>query len=164
VPGFEWIGLQGLNVEAVSGERVVTGQPIMTLVAVPTDGRHYLAAQTTGLDRNRVYRVTAWVKAAADVKVEVELRDGVISRNAQPLNYGFAVFDPAARLVASSSGLKQRGIEQGLDDWQKIWLDLATTDGQFILVLGVVSRDRWLFKGDGRSGLTFGGIQIAPRD
>jgi hypothetical protein len=165
VPGFEWIGLQGLNAEAVSGERVVTGLPIMTLVAVPTDGRHYLAAQTTGLDRNRVYRVTAWVKAAADVKVEVELRDGVISRNGQPLNYGFAVFDPAARLVASSSaGLKQRGIEQGPDDWQKIWLDLATTDGQFVLALGVVSRDRRLFKGDGRSGLTFGGIQIAPRD
>jgi len=109
--------------------------------------------------------VTAWVKAAADVKVEVELRDGVISRNGQPLNYGFAVFDPAARLVASSSaGLKQRGIEQGPDDWQKIWLDLATTDGQFVLALGVVSRDRRLFKGDGRSGLTFGGIQIAPRD
>ncbi len=161
MPGFEWIGLQGLNAEAVSGERVVTGQPIMTLVAVPTDGRHYLAAQTTGLDRNRVYRVTAWVKAAADVKVEVELRDGVISRNGQPLNYGFAVFDPAGRLVASSSGLKRHGIEQGLDDWQKIWLDLATTDGQFVLALGVVSRDRRLFKGDGRSGLTFGGIQIA---
>jgi hypothetical protein len=165
VPGFEWIGLQGLNAEAVSGERVVTGQPIMTLVAVPTDGRHYLAAQTTGLDRNRVYRVTAWVKAAVDVKLEVELRDGVMLRNGRPANYGIAVFDPATRLVASSSaGLKERGVEEGLDGWQKVWVDLATTDGQFVLALGVVSRDRRLFKGDGRSGLTFGGIQVAPRD
>ena len=41
---------------------VVRGQPILHLVAIPTAGRHYLAARLSGLAENRTHRVTAWVR------------------------------------------------------------------------------------------------------
>jgi hypothetical protein len=31
-----------------------------------------------------------------------------------------------------------------------------------VLVVGIVSRDRNTFKGDGRLELTFGGVEVAP--
>ena len=151
---FAFIGTQGLNVKVGAGRPVVAGQPILDLVAVPTDGRHYLAAQSTRFDNNRVYRITAWVKAPAGLKVQLEVRDGINSRNGKPANYGVAIFDPTTRSVSTSSTtLKGRGIEQGPDQWQKIWVDLATADGQFVLALGVADRDgKTSFKGNGRLG------------
>jgi hypothetical protein len=54
------------------------------------------------------------------------------------------------------------GIEQGPHGWQKIWIDLATAKDQLVLAVGIVSRDRSTFKGDGRLELTFGGVEVAP--
>jgi hypothetical protein len=155
--GLELVGITGLHAKVADGDPVVTGQSVLRLVAVPTEGRHYLAARSTGLDENRVYRITAWVKAAAGLKVEMELAD---RPDGMPTNYGKAVFDPARQRVAGSSPGLNRGIEQGPGDWQKIWIDLATADGRIVLAFGIVSRDRTTFKGDGRAGLTFGGIEV----
>ena len=162
--GLAWIGIQGLNAEVEAADPIVAGRPILRLVAVPTEGRHYLAGQSTTLDKNRVYRITAWVKAAPGVKVEIEARDGINPRDGQPVNYGTAIFDPAARTVSTASGgLKDRGVEPGPGEWKKIWIDLKTADGQLVLAFGIISGDRKFFKGDGRVGLTFGGIDIASR-
>src|SRR5262249_36965481 len=71
--GIELIGIQGLNA-AVEGETSeVPGQKVLRLVAVPTVGRHYFATRFTGLTKNRVYRVTAWVKASGGAKVQIEI-------------------------------------------------------------------------------------------
>jgi hypothetical protein len=68
--------------------------------------------------------------------------------------------------VLSSSGrLKGRGIEQGPDGWQKIWVDLASADGEIVLAFGFFSSQAGnSFKGDGRLGLTFGGIEVAEHN
>ena len=152
--GVTWIGITGLHAERADGDPVVMGQSVLRLVAVPTEGRHYLAAQSTGLDKNRVHRITAWVKAAPGVKVELELGDG-------STNYE-AIFDPARRRVTSSTPGLNGGVEQGPHGWQKIWIDLATVKDQLVVVFGIVSRDRSTFKGDGGLGVTFGGVEVAP--
>ena len=153
--GLALIGITGLHAERADGDPVVMGQSVLRLVAVPTEGRHYLAARSTGLDENRVHRTTAWVKAAPGVKVELEVGDG-------KTKYGKAIFDPARRRVTSSSPGLTGGIEQGPHGWQKIWIDLATAKDQLVLAVGIVSRDRSTFKGDGRLELTFGGVEVAP--
>ena len=153
--GVTLIGITGLYAERADGGPVVMGQSVLRLVAVPTEGRHYLAAQSSGLDENRVYRITAWVKAVPGVQVELEVADG-------KANYGKAIFDPAGRRVTSSSAGLNEGVERGPHGWQKIWIDLATANDQLVVVSGIVSRDRSTFKGDGHLGLTFGGIEVAP--
>jgi hypothetical protein len=162
-PAFAFIGIQGLNAEVAPGDPVVAGQPIWRLVAIPTTGRHYLAAQFFGLNKNQVYRIAAWVKGPAGLEVEMQVSDELRPRDGTPANYGSAIFDPAARMVLSASGrLKGRGIEQGPDGWQKIWVDLLTSEGEFVLAFGFFSRKVGSsFKGDGRLGLTFGGIEVA---
>jgi hypothetical protein len=64
----------------------------------------------------------------------------------------------------SSGDLKGRGIEQGPDEWQKIWVDLATADGEFVLAFVLISKERDTFKGDGRLGVAFGGLEVAERN
>ena len=163
--GFAFIGIQGLNAEVEAGDPVVVGQRILRLVTVPTTGRHYFAAQSTTLNKNQVYRIAAWVKDPAGVKVEMQVSDELAPRHGTPANYGSAIFDPVARTVSSSPGrLKGRGVEQGPDGWQKIWVDLATADGEMVLAFGLVGKDRREFKGDGPPGLTFGGIEVTARD
>jgi len=164
-PGFTPVAVLGLNATSEEGNPVVSGQPILRLVAVPTSGRHYLAAQFTGLQKNQVYRIAAWIRGAARVKIAVEASDELKPSGGPPANYGSALFDPAARSVLSASGpLKGRGFEQGSDEWRKVWIDLATSSGDFILAVGLVSREGPEFKGDGHLGLTFGGIEVAPRN
>src|SRR5262249_55411706 len=140
--GVRWFGITGLHAERADGDPVVMGQSVLRLVAVPTEGRHYLAAQASGLDENRVYRITAWGKAAPGVKVELEVGDG-------KTNYGKAIFDPARRRVTSSSPDLNGGVEQGPHGWEKIWIDLATAEDQLVVSFGIVSRDMSTFKGDG---------------
>jgi hypothetical protein len=160
--GFTFIGIVGLNAEVEAGDPVVVGQPILRLVAVPTTGRHYFAARSTTLHKNQVYRIAAGVKAPAGVKIEMQISDKLLPPGRKPTNHAIATFDPAAQSVSKSSGdLKGRGIEQGPEGWQKIWVDLATGGGEFVLAIGLISRDRSEFKGDGRLGLTFGGIEVA---
>jgi hypothetical protein len=158
-PGFAFIGIVGLNAEVEAGNPVVAGQPILRLVAVPTTGRHYFAAQSTALNKNRVHRITAWIKARAGVKVQMQVSDKLT------VNYGSAIFNAGTRVVSSpSGGLKGRGIEQGPGEWQKIWVDLPTADGEFVLALVLISKERDTFKGDGQLGLTFGGLEVAERN
>jgi hypothetical protein len=163
--GVALLGIPGLNAEVqAGGSPVVAGQPILRLVAVPTTGRHYLAAHFTALDKNQVYRITGWVKAPAGANVEMELSDELKPRSGTPANYGGALFDAAGGRVLSTTGLlKGRGIEQGPEGWQKIWVDLATSGGELVLTFGLVSKDGKEFKGDGRLGLTFGGVEVAAR-
>jgi hypothetical protein len=163
--GFTFIGIQGLNAEVKAGEEVLPGHSILRLVAVPTAGRHYLAAQSKTLKKNKIYRITAWVKGPAGVKVEMQVSDELKPNDGTPANYGSAIFNPAAGTVSSASGrLKGRGIEQGPEGWQKTWVDLTTAGGEFVLAFALISKDRSEFTGDGQLGLSFGGIEVAERN
>jgi hypothetical protein len=164
--GFAFIGIQGLNAAIEAGEPVTAGQPILRLVAVPTSGPHYFAARSTTLNKNQVYRIAVWVKGPPGAKVVMQVSDELKPRNSLAANYGTAIFDPAARMVLSSSGrLKGRGIEQVPEGWQKIWVDLATSDGEVVVVFGFFSSKAGeSFKGDGRLSLKLGGIEVAEHN
>src|SRR5262249_25911792 len=97
-PGFAFIGIIGLNAEVEAGNPVVAGQTILRLVAVPTTGRHYFAAQSTALNKNHVHRIIAWIKARAGVKVQMQVSDKLT------VNYGSLIFNLGTRLVSSPSG------------------------------------------------------------
>src|SRR5262249_55091064 len=115
------------------------------------------------LDKNQVYRIAAWVKGRAGIKVEMQVSDELKPRDGTPENYGKAVFDPVARRVWSSSGrLKGWGTEQGPEGWQRIWVDLPTASGELVLGLGLVSKDSSEFTGDGRLGIRLAGIEVGP--
>ena len=164
-PGFTLLGILGLNARVEEGSPVVSGQPILRLVAVPTNGRHYLAAQFTGLNKDQVYRATAWVKGSAAVGVEMQAADELKPRSGAPTNYGNALFDPAAGSVLNAAGLiKGRGVEGGPDDWRKVWIDLTTSSGELALVVGLVSKAGIEFTGDGRLTLILGGIEAVVRN
>src|SRR5262249_25456383 len=163
--GFGFIGIKGLNAEVEAGEAVVVGQPILRLVAVPTTGRHYFAARSTTLHKNQIYRIAAWVRAPPSVKIEIQISDKLLPPGRKATNHGIAAFDPAAHSVFKSSGdLKGRGIEQGPEECQKISVDLATGDGEFVLAFVLISKERDTFKGDGRLGVVFGGLEVAERN
>jgi hypothetical protein len=55
-----WDLIEGLSAETVQGSAVVSGQRILQLVAVGTDGRHALGARFGDLAPSGIYRVTAW--------------------------------------------------------------------------------------------------------
>ena len=150
---FAFIGIQGLNAEVEAGKPVVAGQPIVRLVAIPTSGRHYFAAQSTTLKKNQVYRITAWIKDPAGVKVQMEVSDELRPRGGTPANYGSAIFNPGARTVSRSPGhLKGTGIEQGPEGWQKIWVDLTTAGGEMVVAFASSAKTRANLKATVTSG------------
>jgi len=159
--GFQWAGIAHLNVQPETGTSVVAGQTIIRIVATPQDGFHTLAGQFSGLNKNQVYRVLAWVKPTGGSNVELEASD---QANGQPLNHAVAIFNLANNAVISADGaMKERGIDQGPDGWQKIWLDLMTSAGQIVISLRPINGGAITYKGDGRLGVVLGGVEADPR-
>jgi hypothetical protein len=163
--GFAFIGIEGLNAVVEARDPVVPG-PILRLVAALTSGPHYFAAQSTTLKKNQVYRIAAWVKVSPGATVQMQVSDELKPRGSLPANYGSASFDLATNTVLSSSGgLKGRGIEQGPEGWRKIWVDLATSGGEMVLAIRLISSKAGdSFKGDGQLGLTFGGVDVVEHN
>lgn len=159
--GFQWAGIAHLNVQPETGTSVVTGQPIMRIVATPQDGFHTLAGQFSGLNKNQVYRVVAWVKPTGGSNIELEASD---QASGQPLNHAVAIFNLVSHAVISAEGaMKERGIEKGPDGWQKIWLDLMTSAGQIVISLRPINGGAVTYKGDGRIGVVLGGVEADPQ-
>jgi hypothetical protein len=157
--GFIWYSVRGLNVQAVNDTPVVKDQHVLRLIATSNDDAHSLVARYRGLNKNQVYRVTSWVKSQAGGNVEMAALD---QPDGNPVNNGDVIFDPSSKTFLSASGVKARGFEPGPDNWQKVWLDIATSDGQFLVAIRAARGDVLSFKGDGTLGLILGGIQVAP--
>jgi hypothetical protein len=157
--GFIWYSVRGLNVQAVNDTPVVSDQHVLRLLATPNGDAHSLVARYGGLRKNQVYRVTSWVKSEAGGNVEMAALD---QPDGNPINNGDVIFDPSSKTFLGASGVKARGFEQGPDNWQKVWLDIATSDGQFLVAIRAARGDTLSFKGDGTLGLILGGIQVAP--
>ena len=59
----------------------------------------------------------------------------IIATRASEHVIAIATFDPGRKTVVTASPGLSRGIEPGPDGWQKIWVDLATTDGQISITV-----------------------------
>jgi hypothetical protein len=157
---FRWAALLGLNVQVINVGAVVIGQPVLRLIATPKGDRHVLAAQLTGLAKDQTYRIAAWVKAVAGGNVGLFASDRPDSQS-QP-NNGFALFDLGSHQVLEASGVRQRDIEQHSNAWQKVWIDLPTSDGNFLVAIRPLSGKDYQFDGDGKLGVILGGIEVKP--
>jgi hypothetical protein len=159
--GFRWVEIDHLKAQSEDARPLVSGQPIMRLIASPQDGAHLLAGQFSGLKKDRIYRVTAWIKSEGRGNLQVEIYDHGTSQQA---HYMQALFDLSDRKVLRGNGSTEtRGIDQETDGWQKVWLDLTTSDGQIVFVLRPASGVETSYPGDGRVGLILGGIQADPK-
>jgi hypothetical protein len=159
---FHWAVVRGLNVQAVNADAVVTGQPVLRLVATPNDKAHTLAVRLTGLNKNKAYRIAAWVKPVAGGNVEVAAFDRPDADS--PLNSGRATFDLRSHQVLDSFGIQRWDVELHPNYWQKVWIDLPTSDGQFIVAVRPAKGGTNLYDGDGRIGVILGGIEAEPLD
>jgi hypothetical protein len=159
---FHWAVVRGLNVQALDADAVVTGQPVLRLIATPNDKGHTLAFRLTGLNKNQAYRISAWVKPVAGGNVELAAFDHP-DADTQP-NSAEAVFDLYNHQVLHSFGAAQRDIEQHANYWQKVWIELATSDGQFMVAVRPAKGREHVFDGDGRIGVIFGGVEAEPLD
>jgi hypothetical protein len=159
--GFHWEVVRGLNVQAVNADAMVSGQPVLRLTAIPKDNRHTLAVRLTGLNKNQTYRVSAWVKSVAGGNIELAAFDRPDTD--KPVNNGDAVFDLHNHQVLEASGIQDSDIEQHPNYWQKVWIKVATSDGQLLVAIRPI-KDRLLYPGDGKLGLILGGIEAEPPD
>ena len=161
-PEFRWQVVRGLNVQAVDADAMVSGQRVLRLIATPTDGGHTLAVRLTGLNINQTYRVSAWVKSVAGGNVELAAFDR--PNTDKPLNNGDAIFDLSNHQVLDESGVQGRDIEQHPNYWQRVWINVATSDGQLLVAVRPTNGRKILFVGDGKLGLILGGIEVEPLD
>jgi hypothetical protein len=160
--GFQWTAVAHLLVQPATSTPVVAGQPVLRLVPSPQDGFHTLGGQFSGLNKNQVYRVTAWVKAEGGGNVQLELGDEPAA--GQPAHHLAAVFSLANHTVRDGDVvIKEGGFDQGPDGWQKIWLNLVTSDGHLDVTVRPANGDTLTYKGDGNLGLILGGVEANPR-
>ena len=157
--GFQWAAIAHLVIRPETAAPVVAGQPVLRLVATPQDGFHTLAGQFSGLNKNQVYRVTAWVKpGSGNIQLEVGNQ-----AQGQPVHHLAAIFSFSNHTVLDGgTPVKDGGINQGPDGWQKIWLNVMTSDGRLDVSLRPTNGNVLTFKGDGSLGVILGGVEANP--
>ena len=158
--GFQWAANAHLLIRPETGAPVVAGQPVLRLVATPQDGFHTLAGQFNGLNKNQVYRVTAWVKPeGGNIQLEVGNQ-----APGQPIHHLAAIFSLSKHTVLDGdTPVKEGGIDQGPDGWEKIWLNVMTSDGRLDVTLRPANGSTLTFKGDGNLGMILGGVEANPQ-
>jgi hypothetical protein len=153
---FSWLGIVGINAQVIAGVPAVSGHPILRLVALQ-DGVHTLAVRVNGLVKNERFRITAWIRPQAGANLEIAARDQADKDNGP--NNARAFFDLAGRRVLSAQGNAKPSIEQ-VGDWLTVWLDLLTTDGQYVVNFYVCNGDAESYTADGRLGIILGGTAV----
>lgn len=151
-----WLGIAGINVQVIPGVPVIDGQSILRLIAVQ-DGLHTVAAQVAGLIKNERYRITSWVRSQAGANFGIGARDQVDKTNGP--NNGRITFDLSNRKILTSDGNARAGIEQ-TGEWLTVWIDLPTTDGQYVVNFYIYSGRQFSYPGDGKLGVILGGVAI----
>jgi hypothetical protein len=151
---FSWLGIAGINARILPGLPSVSGQAILQLIGVQ-DGVHTVAARVSGLIKNERYRITAWIVPQGGANFGIAARDQADKDNG--LNNGRAIFDLASLKVLLASGNVKAGIEQ-VGQWVTVWIDLRTTDGQYVVNFYLCSGGAESYTGDGRLGVILGGI------
>jgi hypothetical protein len=173
-----WVLIEGLSAKVAKDWReeanktyysvpvpsVVSGQPVLRLVAVGFDRPHVLGADFGDLVPGEIYRVVAWLKTEPGVRVMIEARDSYEPNTEKPSNYGVARFNLTARSVINSDGdIIASGVEAAADEWVRVWVDLRSRDGQIFASVGPLEgrNNRHVFTPIGQRVL-FGGFEIFP--
>ena len=158
IPGFNWAGIAGVNVQTVSATPAVSDQPALRVIAIPVSDVHFLATRFTGLEKGRVYRFTAWVKPEAGANFAMEASD----QAATSPTYGSTLFDLSKQKIITVAGSTKPGMS-GDSDWQKVWIDIATNTGQMVFDVYVLQGSSTKYMGDGKLGITLGGLSVGPQ-
>jgi hypothetical protein len=145
-----WAAETGLNVQALNQTLAGSNQPIIHLIAVPSEGSHVLNGVVKGLNPGHTYRIKAWVRPTAGGNIQMQA-------SADQKHFGAAGFDFAAGKIAFGSETGA-GASPEANGWEQIWLDLPTLDGHFNVVFVVLHNSENLFKGDGELGVLLGGL------
>jgi hypothetical protein len=153
---FSWLGISGVNAQVVPGVAAIDGYSILRLIAVQ-DGLHTVAAQVAGLVKNERYRITAWVRPQAGANFGIGARDQVDKTDGP--NKARVTFDLSNRKILTSDGNARAGIEQ-VGEWLTVWIDLPTTDGQYVVNFYIYSGAQFSYPGDGKLGVILGGIAV----
>jgi hypothetical protein len=154
---LSWLGIAGIDAQPVAMiPQVVTGLPALRFTAVQ-EGVHTVAWRVTGLIKNQTYRIMAWVRPLAGANFGIAARD--LADMANGPNNDRAYFDLADRRILFSVGNGEPGIEE-FGDWLIVWLDLPTTDGQYVVNLYVCKGDQETYAADGRLGVILGGMSV----
>jgi hypothetical protein len=161
---IRWNLIEGLNVQVLQGTAIVPGQRILRLVAAGENRRHALGVQFGPLDRGRIYRASAWVKAAVGARVMIEAGDIVDLDTKNSLNAGVAQFDLASRSVINCNGdILASGVDVAADGWKKVWVDLRNRHRRIFASIGLLEApDNYdIFAAAGQS-MVLGGFEISP--
>ena len=157
---ISWGGIEGLNAGRTGEQAINLGQPVLKLVAIPTSGGHYLDVRVSSLQKDTVYAVGVWLKPGSQTLTFLQVAD------LKPTNYGLLFCDLADRRIFNVlRDVVSRKIEPGRDGWLKLTLAQRTADGVLDVTLGFVdTANSTVFKADGQSVLTFGGVETVPQN
>jgi hypothetical protein len=157
---ISWAGIEGLDASPTGEQTVSPGQPVLRLVAIPTSGGHYLDIRVSSLQKDSVYAVGVWLKPGSHTLVFLQVAD------LKSTNYGLLFSDLADRKIFNEQrNIVSRKIEPGRDGWLKLTLAQRTADGALDVTLGFVDTENsTVFKADGQSALTFGGVETAAQN
>ena len=152
--------IAGLDANPTAEQAISPGQPVLSLVAIPTPGGHYLNVRVSSLQKDTVYAVGVWLKPGSQTRVFLQVED------LKPINYGVLFCDLAARRIFNEQrDIVSRKIEPGRDGWLKLTLAQRTADDVLDVTLGFVdTADSTVFAANRQSALTFGGIETVPQN
>jgi hypothetical protein len=150
-----WTNIRGLDVSPVREEAISPGQPVLKLVALATGDGHYLSMRVSSLHKDIVYAIGVWLKPDSQALAFLQVNDQ------KPTNYGLLFCNLADRSILKvQRDVVSQKIEPGRDGWLKVTLALRNADGYLDVTFGFVSPGySTVFKGNGQSTLTFGGIE-----
>lgn len=150
-----WDGMQGLELSPLKGSAAVPEGP-WRLVVKSDNGRHRLGIAAHGLKAGSVYRISAWVRAAAAVPILLDMRDG------KATHFGSVMFKLPADTVAGHKGdVADPGVAHQADGWTKISAEMTFADDTaviYVTLLDASGADQ--YTGDGTTAVDFGGLEI----
>jgi peptidoglycan/LPS O-acetylase OafA/YrhL len=154
-----WDGIEGLTARRLDVAAGTNEDPL-NLVATEGMGRHRLGIVIHGINSNHVYRVSAWIKAAAPVHVQLDLRDDKATHK------GKAVFKlPNAAVIHAIGDVSDPGYKAESDGWTRVWADMAFTGNAAVVYVTLVdSAGSDEFYADGETSIGFGGIDLVQHD
>jgi hypothetical protein len=156
--GVAWDGIDGMNALSM-GPGPIGGNQALSLIATRDSGRHRVGIAFVGVPANRPLRATAWVKAPPGMRINIDVRDGT-PLGQVPHNSGSLFLDLSPAKVLASSGNVHASIEAGPSNWTKIPVQMTSSDGVFVIYVGLLGPgDTPTFSGAGEQ-MIFGGIEI----
>jgi hypothetical protein len=154
-----WDGIEGLNALIMGPGPTGGGNLALSLIATRDNGRHRLGITFAGLPAKQTVHAIIWLKALSGTRVIVEVRDG-IEPGRGPSNIGMAMLDLSGLKVLALNGNIHTEIGIGPSNWVKIPVDMPSSDGVFVIYLGLLgSGNAAVFRGGGEQ-MIFGGIEI----